>query len=119
MIKSLAAALAASLALAGTAPPSLAAEAAASPPPSAPAAAGPAFSIRTPIATLAADPGARAVLEQDAPHLLNHPMYEAFKTLSLQELAPYSSGAITPQVLAKVDADLAKLKPAPAAAHRS
>jgi hypothetical protein len=83
----------------------------------APAASAPAttapFSIKTPIETLAADPGAKAVLTRDLPDLFSHPMYESFKAMSLEDLAPYSNGAITPEVLTKVNADLAQVTPAP------
>lgn len=83
-------------------------------PAAAPAASAPAapFSIKTPIETLAADPGAKAVLTRDLPNLFAHPMYESFKAMSLEDLAPYSNGAITPEMLTKVNADLAQVTPA-------
>lgn len=83
-------------------------------PASAPAPATPAapFSIKTPIETLAADPGAKAVLSRDLPNLFSHPMYESFKAMSLEDIAPYSEGAITPEILTKVNADLAQVIPA-------
>ena len=84
---------------------------AAAPSASAPATTAP-FSIKTPIETLAADPGAKAVLTRDLPDLFSHPMYESFKAMSLEDLAPYSNGAITPEVLTKVNADLAQVTPA-------
>ena len=60
----------------------------------------------TPIETIAADPTGKAVLEKDLPHLLTHPSYETFKSMSLRQLEPYSGGALTDEQIAKVDADL-------------
>lgn len=74
--------------------------------PTAPAAA---LNLDTPIATLVENPAARAVLESNLPGMLQHPSYEQFKMLSLTQLAPYSQGLLTPELLARVGAALAAL----------
>jgi hypothetical protein len=71
-----------------------------------PAASPATFNGDTPIETLAADPAGKAVLEKDLPHLLNHPSYEQFKSMSLRQLEPYSGGALTDDQIAKVEANL-------------
>jgi len=60
----------------------------------------------TPIETIAADPAGKAVLDKDLPHLLTHPSYETFKSMSLRQLEPYSGGALTDEQIAKVESDL-------------
>jgi len=80
--------------------------------PAAPAATAPAakFDLDTPIATIAADPAGKAVLEADFPGMLAHPAYEQFKVLSLSAVQPLSNGALTDAQLAKAKVDLAALK---------
>ena len=68
------------------------------------------FNLDTPIEALAADEGAKAVLMADLPDVLPHPSYEMFKGMSLRQVAPYSEGKITDEVLKKVEADLAAVK---------
>ena len=68
------------------------------------------FNLDTPIETLAADEKAKAVLVADLPDLLPHPMYEQFKGMSLRQLQPMSQGALTDDLLKKVEADLAAIK---------
>ena len=74
--------------------------------PSAAPAATSVFNGDTPIETIAADPTGKAVLEKDLPHLLTHPAYEQFKSMSLRQLEPMSGGALTDEKIAKVEADL-------------
>lgn len=80
----------------------------------APAAAAPVstakFNLDTPIETLAADEKAKAVLMADLPDLLPHPSYDMFKGMSLRQVQPYSQGALTDELLAKVEANLAAIK---------
>ena len=82
------------------------------PAPAAPAPAPAAkFSADTPIADLFADAGAKAVLVADGlGDVEQHPAYEQFKSMSFRAVAPYSEGKITDDILAKLDADLAKVK---------
>ena len=68
------------------------------------------MSADTPIETVAASPAGKAVLDAQLPSLMAHPMYDAFKAMSLKQLQPYSSGAITDEKLAAVDAALKAIK---------
>ncbi|MEZ0244846.1 MAG: hypothetical protein ACAH11_15840 [Sphingomonas sp.] len=68
------------------------------------------FNLDTPIEVLAADEKAKAVLTADLPDLLPHPSYEQFKGMSLRQVQPYSQGALTDELLVKVEADLAAIK---------
>lgn len=88
--------------------PALAQTATTAPAPAAPAAAAK-FSIDTPIEQIVADPKAKAVLDADLPGVSNHQAYDMFKAMSLNQVMPMSNGKITPELLAKVQADLAKL----------
>lgn len=76
------------------------------PAPTATTTAAPTFDGNTPVETIAADPAGKAVLEKDLPHLLTHPAYEQFKSMSLRQLEPLSGGALTDENIAKVEADL-------------
>lgn len=79
--------------------------------PAAPVAAGTAkFDLDTPIETIAADPAGKAVLDADLPGTTTHPMYDQFKGMSLNQVAPMSQGALTDAALAKVKASLAAIK---------
>lgn len=69
------------------------------------------FSADTPIADLFANEAAKAVLVADGlGDVEKHPAYEQFKAMSFRAVAPYSEGKITDELLAKLDADLAKVK---------
>lgn len=61
----------------------------------------------TPIETILADPAGKAVIAKDMPDLQTHPAFEQIKAMSLRQVQPYSSGAITDALIAKVEADLA------------
>ncbi|WP_066721253.1 hypothetical protein [Sphingomonas pituitosa] len=79
----------------------------------APAAAAPAaakFSLDTPIEALIADEKAKAVLDTDIPGLSSHPALDQFKAMSLKAVQPFSNGALTDEMLKKVETDLAALK---------
>ncbi len=76
----------------------------------APAVAGK-FTLDTPIETIEADPKAKDILTADlGGDVSQHPMYESFKAMSLNQLAPMSQGKITDDVLKKVATDLAAIK---------
>lgn len=84
---------------------------------SAPAAAEPAtpavatkFSLDTPIETIVADPKGKAVIDADIPPLTSHPAFDQFKSMSLRALQPLSGGAISDDLLKKVETDLASIK---------
>jgi hypothetical protein len=97
----------ASPAIAQTAPASPAAPAA-----PAPVTAGAArLNLDTPIETIVADPKGKEVLTADmGGDLTQHPAYEQFKAMSLNQVAPLSGGKITDEVLKKVATDLAAIK---------
>ena len=108
---SAAALIAATPALAQTAPAPAPAPVSAPAPASAPAAAAK-FTLDTPIETIMADPQGKAVLTADmgGTDLSQHPMYDSFKAMSLNQVAPMSGGKITDEVLKKTAADLAAIK---------
>lgn len=75
----------------------------------APAAAAALSVESTPIETIAANPAAKAVLDQDLPGLTTHEAYDQFKAMTLTQVAPMSEGKITPEALKTLQADLDKL----------
>ncbi|MDH4742741.1 hypothetical protein OMP43_01790 [Sphingomonas sp. CBMAI 2297] len=69
------------------------------------------FSADTPIEALFANEGAKAVLVADGlGDIDKHPAYEQFKAMSFRAIQPFSEGKLTDEMLAKLDADLAKVK---------
>jgi hypothetical protein len=73
--------------------------------PSPPAAATPlpsGFTLDTPIATLIADPAAKAVLDRDLPGLTEDANLPKFEGLSLREFQPLTGGQLDDALLAKV-----------------
>ena len=78
------------------------------------AVAGPAvagkYSVETPLEIIIADPAGKAVLDRDLPGLTTHAMFDQFKSMSLKQLQPMSSGKITDDSLVKLSADLAAVK---------
>lgn len=70
--------------------------------------------IARPIKDLLADPQTAAVLEKHMPGISRHPALPQFQDFTLAQVAPMSGGAVTPAIIAAVDADL-KALPAPAA----
>lgn len=102
------AAIAAALALTTVAP----AFAQTAPAPAAPAAPAAAtkFNLDTPIETIVADPKGKAVIDADIPPLTSHPAFDQFKSMSLRALQPLSGGAITDDLLKKVETDLAGIQ---------
>ena len=87
-------------------------DAAATAPADAPAQTGKAakrFGLDTPIAELLADYRAKSVLDKDMPGLSTDKNLDKVKPLSLNKLAPLSGGRLSPELLAKVGKDLAKI----------
>ncbi|QIG78427.1 hypothetical protein [Stakelama tenebrarum] len=68
------------------------------------------FSTDTPIEELVADAEAKAVLDANIPGLTEHESYDMFKSMSLKQLAPYSQGAITDELLAKLETELTEIE---------
>ncbi len=69
----------------------------------------PRFTLDSPIEALVADPKAVAVLDTDLPGLTTNDKYDMFKSMSLNQVAGFAPDKLTPERLAKVEADLAQL----------
>ena len=77
----------------------------------APAAAAAKLSADTPIETIEANADAKAALDKViGADLSKHPQYDAFKGLSPRQLAPYSEGKVTDDMLKALDAALSAVK---------
>lgn len=95
--------VAAALAVAAAATPAFAAEA--------PAAAAAKFnSADSSIGTLLDNPQAKAVLEKHIPEFISNPQIEMARAMTLKQIQGFAGDALSDEVLAKVDADLAKIK---------
>lgn len=69
------------------------------------------FSIDTPIETLVANPAALAVLAANGlGDVAAHPAYESFKAMSLRAVQPMSGGAVSDEMLVKIEAGLTAIK---------
>ncbi|MET4898393.1 hypothetical protein RN629_14750 [Sphingomonadaceae bacterium jetA1] len=66
----------------------------------------PAFSIKTPIERIAANPQARAVLERELPGFTTHPQYDQFKAMSLETLEAMFPDAVPHERVKAVDTAL-------------
>lgn len=67
------------------------------------------FSLDTPIEEIVANPAARAVLDKHMPGMSTNDNYEMFKSMNLRMLSQMSD-KLSPDMLAKVEADLAKVQ---------
>lgn len=76
------------------------------------------FTLDTPIDRLIADPRARAVLDRNLPGLSGDENLPKFRALSLRQFQPLTGGQLTGALLSKVEADLAKIAPAPVKKRR-
>jgi hypothetical protein len=77
----------------------------------------PAFSIKTPIEQIAANPDARAVLERELPGFTALPQYDQFKSMSLETLEAMFPDAIPHERIKAIDAALRAI-PAPGKAPK-
>jgi hypothetical protein len=68
------------------------------------------FTLDTPIETIVADPAGKAVIDKDLPGTTTHPMYEQFKGMSLNQVAPMAPDKLTAEALSKVAGDLSTIK---------
>ena len=68
------------------------------------------MNLDTPIETIVADPAGKAALEKTLPGVTTHAAYDTFKTMSLRAVQPYSQGALTDDMMKKIEADLAVIK---------
>ena len=85
-----------------------AAPAAPAAPAAAPAAAA-APTINSSIKDLLANPATAAVMEKHMAGISQHPALPQFQDMTLAQVAPYSQGAVTPELIAAIDADLKAL----------
>ncbi|TPW02394.1 MAG: hypothetical protein FD125_2074 [bacterium] len=82
------------------------------PPPANPATAAPAAArptIASSIKDLLANAQTRAVVEKHLPGVSQHPALPQFQDMTLAQVAPVSGGAVTPAIIAAIDADLKAL----------
>lgn len=77
--------------------------------PTAPAAAA-ALTVDSPIQDLLANDQAKAVLEANLPGISTRPDLDSFKALTLAQVAPYSGGLVTDEVIKKIAEGLAAIK---------
>jgi len=75
-----------------------------------PASFGTAYTLRTPVEVIAADPAAAAVLNRDLPGLLTDPSYGIFKTMSLKQMQEASGGDLSMVDVNKTLEDLQALQ---------
>jgi hypothetical protein len=68
------------------------------------------LSLDTPVETIVADEAGKAVLEANVPGATTHEHYDMFKAMTLRQLATMAPDKLTAELLAKVEADLAKVK---------
>ena len=68
------------------------------------------LTLDTPVEAIVADAKGKAVLEANLPGVTTHEHYEMFKTMSLKQIAGMAPDKLTPELLAKVEADLAAIK---------
>lgn len=67
------------------------------------------YSIDSTVGELLDNPGAKAVLDKHIPDFSPNPLVRAAHNNSLKWVSDYSGGTITPERLAAISADLAKL----------
>ena len=61
------------------------------------------------VADLLANPATKAVLEQDIPKVIRDDRIGMGAGMTLKEIQPYAGADLSDEILAKVDADLAKV----------
>lgn len=64
---------------------------------------------QTDIGTLLDNPATKAVLEKHVPQLLANEQIAMARVMTLKQVQSYASDLVTDEVLAKIDADLAKI----------
>lgn len=97
-------AIAASLMLASVSAPAFAADA-----PAAPAAAGRYTVADTDIGTLVDDPESKAIIDKHIPGFSDNPQLQMARGFTLKALQGFVPDQMTDELLAKIEADLAKL----------
>lgn len=78
--------------------------------PAAATAPAPAYSTATTdIGTLLDNPQTRAVIDKHLPSLASNPQIDMARALTLRQIQSFAADVLTDDVLAKIDADLAKI----------
>jgi hemoglobin-like flavoprotein len=73
-------------------------------------AAGPAYSTEaTDIGTLMDNPETKAVLEKHIPQIIANEQFQAARPMTFRAIQSFAGDALNDEVLAKIDADLAKI----------
>src|SRR5438128_1849301 len=76
------------------------------------ASSAPAFSsATTDIGTLLDNAETKAILEKHLPGFVGNPQIDMARALTLKQIQSFAADAVTDEVLAKIDAELAKLPP--------
>jgi hypothetical protein len=68
------------------------------------------LSLDTPVEAIVADAAGRAVLDSNLPGVTTHEHYDMFKAMTLRQLSSIAPDKLSAETLAKVEADLAKVK---------
>lgn len=68
------------------------------------------FNLDTPVETIAADEKGKVALESAVPGITAHPMWDSFKSMSLNQLQPMSNGQLTDDMMKKAAETLAGVK---------
>ncbi len=63
------------------------------------------YSLETPIAAIAADPKAAAIVDKNIPGLLSNSNFDVFKSLNLKQVSALSGGKLTRDMLNRTRAD--------------
>ena len=66
------------------------------------------------IGELLDNPATHAVLQKDVPNVVTSPQIDQARDMTLVAIQPYAPADLTDAVLAKIDADLAKIPSSPA-----
>jgi hypothetical protein len=77
----------------------------------APAASSQPYTEDTPVEKIAADPAAKAILNQDIPGMLDDIRYPMFKSMSLKQMSKASDGDLSQETVDKTITDLQALFP--------
>jgi hypothetical protein len=65
-----------------------------------------AFSVDSTLRELMENPSTHEFLEKNMPELLQHPALSMIRNMSLRQIAPFSEGKLTDEVLAQIDENL-------------
>jgi hypothetical protein len=104
-------AISAALAVTALSPAAIAAEPATTAAPAAATPATPKYTTAdTEIGTLLDDPAARAILDKFVPEMTSSDQIDMARAMTLKSIQAYAPDDLTDEILAKIDAEFAKLK---------